>query len=163
MSYAVEGTGKGPTYDFNEKNDIVKNPFIAESAWGWPIDPLGLRYALNWLNERYDLPLFIVENGLGAADEQQQDRQFDDVYRIDYLKNHIKAMRDSIMYDGVDVLGYTPWGVIDIVSAGTGEMTKRYGMIHVDRDDHGSGTNHRTKKKSFDWYQRVIASNGVML
>lgn len=163
MSYAVEGTGKGPTYDFNEKNDIVKNPFIAESAWGWPIDPLGLRYALNWLNERYNLPLFIVENGLGAADEQQQDRQFDDAYRIDYLKNHIKAMRDAIMYDGVDVLGYTPWGVIDIVSAGTGEMTKRYGMIHVDRDDHGSGTNQRTKKKSFDWYQRVIASNGVTL
>lgn len=163
MSYVVEGKGKAPTYDFNEKKDIISNPYVEVSAWGWPIDPLGLRYALNWLSERYDLPLFVVENGLGAIDVVEKNQRINDDYRIDYLRNHIKAMRDAIEYDGVEVLGYTPWGLIDIVSAGTGEMKKRYGMIHVDKNDDGSGTNSRTKKKSFDWFKRVIETKGEEL
>ena len=121
------------------------------------IDPLGLRYDLNWLYDHYQLPLFIVENGLGAVDEISN-QQIQDDYRIEYLKAHIQAMKDAIEIDGVEVMGYTPWGIIDLVSAGTGEMKKRYGLIYVDKDNNGNGTLKRMKKKSFDWYKQVIES-----
>ena len=138
----------------------VKNPYLASSQWGWQIDPLGLRITMNDLYDRYQKPLFIVENGLGAKDEVDENGYVEDDYRIDYLRAHIKAMKDAVELDGIDLLGYTTWGPIDLVSAGTGEMSKRYGFIYVDRDDHGNGTLKRSKKKSFDWYKKVIASNG---
>lgn len=137
----------------------IKNPFLEASEWGWQIDPAGLRVALNDLYGRYQVPLFIVENGLGAYDELKEDKTIEDDYRIDYLKKHIDAMADAVA-DGVDLMGYTPWGCIDLVSASTGEMSKRYGFIYVDMDDEGNGTMDRYKKKSFDWYKEVIASNG---
>ena len=137
----------------------VINPYLEKSAWGWLIDPMGLRIALNQLQERYQLPLFIVENGLGALDQFESGKIHDD-YRIDYLRKHIQAMKDAIEIDGVDLMGYTPWGCIDLISAGTGEMQKRYGFVYVDNDDLGKGTKKRYKKDSFYWYQRVIQSNG---
>ena len=137
----------------------VINPYLEKSAWGWLIDPIGLRIALNQLQERYQLPLFIVENGLGALDQFENGKIHDD-YRIDYLRKHIQAMKDAIEIDGVDLMGYTPWGCIDLISAGTGEMQKRYGFVYVDNDDLGKGTKKRYKKDSFYWYQRVIQSNG---
>lgn len=138
----------------------AKNPYLKASEWGWQIDPLGLRMTLNTLYDRYQKPLFIVENGLGAKDVVEADGSINDDYRIDYLREHIRAMKDAIDLDGVDLIGYTTWGCIDLVSASTGEMSKRYGFIYVDRDDAGNGTNKRSKKKSFDWYKKVIASNG---
>lgn len=138
----------------------IKNPYLEESEWGWQIDPLGLRTTLNNLYDRYQKPLFIVENGLGAIDTPNEDGSINDDYRIEYLRAHVKAMRDAIEIDGVDLIGYTPWGCIDLVSASTGEMSKRYGFIYVDRDDFGNGTLSRTKKKSFEWYKKVIATNG---
>ena len=138
----------------------VSNPYLERSQWGWAIDPMGLRVTLNDLYDRYQKPLFIVENGLGAHDEVKPDGTVDDDYRIDYLRQHIEAMRDAIEQDGVELLGYTTWGPIDLVSASTGEMSKRYGFVYVDRDDAGNGTLARSRKKSFDWYRRVIASNG---
>ena len=138
----------------------TKNPYLKESQWGWAIDPLGLRITLNALYDRYQKPLFIVENGLGAKDEIEEDGTIQDDYRIDYLREHIKAMEQAINEDGVDLLGYTAWGCIDLVSASTGEMSKRYGFIYVDKDDQGNGTLERRKKKSFDWYKKVIESNG---
>lgn len=140
-----------------------KNPFLKVSDWGWAIDPLGLRVTLNDLYDRYQKPLFIVENGFGAKDEPDANGYVEDDYRIDYLRQHVEAMRDAITEDGVDLIGYTTWGPIDLVSAGTGEMSKRYGFIYVDRDDFGNGTLKRSKKKSFEWYKRVIASNGADL
>ncbi|UTC09550.1 6-phospho-beta-glucosidase [Latilactobacillus curvatus] len=140
----------------------VKNPFLKASEWGWQIDPVGLRIALNELYNRYQKPLFIVENGLGAVDQINDQHQVDDGYRIDYLREHIEAMRAAIA-DGVDVMGYTPWGCIDLVSASTGQMSKRYGFIYVDLDDAGNGTLNRYKKRSFDWYRMVIESNGAKL
>ena len=128
----------------------------------WQIDPEGLRIALNELYNRYQKPLFIVENGLGAIDHMEEDGTIIDDYRIDYLRRHIEAMANAVA-DGVDLMGYTPWGCIDLVSASTGEMSKRYGFIYVDLDDEGNGTLNRSKKKSFDWYKEVIASNGVNL
>ena len=138
----------------------IKNPYLTSSEWGWQIDSLGLRSALNQLYTRYDKPLFIVENGLGAKDDVEEDGIINDDYRIDYLRAHIKAMRDAVEIDGVDLLGYTSWGCIDLISASTGQMSKRYGFIYVDLDDEGNGTMNRLKKKSFDWYKKVIASNG---
>lgn len=140
----------------------VRNPFLKASEWGWQIDPEGLRIALNELYNRYQKPLFIVENGLGAIDKVEEDGSIQDDYRIDYLKQHVEAMADAIK-DGVDLMGYTPWGCIDLVSASTGEMSKRYGFIYVDLDDEGNGTLDRSKKKSFDWYRQVIATNGEEL
>ncbi|UTY40046.1 6-phospho-beta-glucosidase [Allocoprobacillus halotolerans] len=137
----------------------VKNPYLKTSDWGWQIDPLGLRITLNALYDRYQKPLFIVENGLGAKDVIEEDGTIQDDYRIDYLREHIKAMSDAID-DGVDLMGYTTWGCIDLVAASTGEMSKRYGFIYVDKDDEGHGTLKRMKKKSFDWYKKVIESNG---
>ena len=137
----------------------VKNPYLKASEWGWQIDPMGLRITMNAMYDRYQKPLFIVENGLGAKDVVGEDGSIDDDYRIAYLREHIKAMGDAID-DGVELMGYTTWGCIDLVAASTGEMSKRYGFIYVDRDDAGKGTLERRQKKSFDWYKKVIASNG---
>lgn len=139
------------------------NPYLPASDWGWQIDPDGLRVALSELYERYQKPIFIVENGLGAIDEVQADGSINDDYRINYLSEHIKAVATAINYDGVDVMGYTPWGCIDCVSFTTGEYKKRYGFIYVDKHDDGTGTMARSKKKSFYWYQQVIASNGQII
>lgn len=141
----------------------VKNPFLPVTDWDWCIDPEGLRYALNILYERYEKPLFIVENGLGAADIKNKDGSCHDQYRIAYLKAHIEQMKKAVEEDGVELMGYTPWGCIDCVSFTTGEMKKRYGFIYVDRNDDGSGSFERSKKDSFAWYQKVIASNGEEL
>ena len=140
----------------------VRNPNLKVSEWGWQIDPLGLRITCNSLYDRYQKPLFIVENGLGAIDKVEEDGSINDDYRIEYLREHIKAMKEAIK-DGVDLIGYTPWGCIDIVSASTGEMKKRYGFIYVDKDNEGNGTLKRSKKKSFYWYKKVISSNGEEL
>ena len=145
----------------------TKNPYLKSSQWGWQIDPLGLRITMNTLYDRYQKPLFIVENGLGARDELIPDGNgsytVEDDYRIEYLKAHIEAFKAAVEEDGVELLGYTPWGCIDLVSASTGEMSKRYGFIYVDRADDGSGTFARYRKKSFAWYKKVIASNGEEL
>lgn len=137
----------------------VKNPYLPASDWGWVIDPMGLRIAMNTLHDRYQKPLFLVENGLGAKDRVEENGEINDDYRIDYLRAHIEAMAEA-MDDGVPLIGYTPWGCIDLVAASTGEMSKRYGFIYVDRDDQGNGTLARSRKKSFYWYKKVIASNG---
>ena len=142
--------------------DMVPNPHLASSEWGWQIDPEGLRYLLNVLWERYQKPLFIVENGLGARDTVEADGSINDDYRIAYLNDHLVQVREAIE-DGVDVWGYTCWGPIDLVSASKAELSKRYGFIHVDRDDNGNGTLVRTRKKSFFWYQQVISSHGESL
>lgn len=141
----------------------VSNPYVQKSDWGWQIDPIGLRYALNLLYERYQKPLFIVENGFGAFDQIDADGNINDDYRIAYLKAHIEEMKKAVLLDGIDLMGYTPWGCIDCVSFTTGEMEKRYGMIYVDRDNQGNGTLERKRKKSFYWYKKVIASNGEEL
>ena len=140
----------------------VANPYLKASEWGWQIDPDGLRYTLNELYGRYQRPIMIVENGLGAFDKLEEDGSIHDPYRIDYLKQHISSMLNAIK-DGVDVIGYTPWSAIDIVSASTGEMAKRYGFIYVDSDDYGKGSFKRYKKDSFYWYAKVIESNGEKL
>lgn len=162
MSSAVTVTGdESDTVDGNLLGG-VRNPFLKASEWGWQIDPVGLRIALNELYNRYQKPVFVVENGLGAVDEINADGQIIDDYRIDYLRAHIEQMAKAIE-DGVDLMGYTPWGCIDLVSASTGEMSKRYGFIYVDLDDKIEGSGKRMKKKSFDWYKQVIASNGTDL
>ena len=137
----------------------VKNPYLKASEWGWQIDAEGLRYVLNEVYNRYQITLMIVENGLGAFDKVQEDGAIHDPYRIEYTKKHIEAMHEAIK-DGVDLIGYTPWGCIDLVSASTGEMAKRYGFVYVDADDCSNGTFNRYKKDSFYWYKKVIASNG---
>ena len=160
--YSSRCTSADPDMNKQTEGNVfatLKNPYLKASEWGWQIDPLGLRITLNSIYDRYQKPLFIVENGLGAKDELI-DNTVEDDYRIDYLRQHIQAMSDAIEIDGVELWGYTTWGCIDLVSASTGEMSKRYGFIYVDRDDQGNGTNKRYKKKSFDWYKKVIASNG---
>ena len=141
----------------------AKNPYLQCSQWGWPIDPLGLRITLNQVYDRYQKPLFIVENGLGARDRMEEDGKIADDYRIDYLRAHILAMMEAAEEDGVDLIGYTPWGCVDLISATTGEMSKRYGFIYVDKDDQGNGTLKRIRKKSFWWYREVIRANGENL
>ena len=140
-----------------------KNPYLQETPWRMPIDPKGLRYTLNMFYDRYQIPLMIVENGLGAYDKLEEDGSIHDDYRIDYLRRHIKEMKDAVELDGIPLMGYTSWGPLDIVSAGTGEMSKRYGYIYVDVDDDGKGTFKRYRKDSFYWYKDVIASNGEKL
>lgn len=140
----------------------IRNPHLPASDWGWVIDPLGLRITMNTLYDRYQKPLFLVENGLGAKDVPDENGEVQDDYRIDYLRQHVEAMADAIT-DGVPLMGFTPWGCIDLVAASTGEMSKRYGFIYVDRDNLGNGTLNRTPKKSFHWYKQVIASNGTEL
>jgi 6-phospho-beta-glucosidase len=144
----------------------VKNPYLQESEWGWQIDPQGLRFVLNRFYNRWQKPLFIVENGLGAKDELVDDgkggKTVNDDYRIAYLNDHLVQVGEAIE-DGVSVMGYTTWGCIDLVSASTAQLAKRYGFIYVDRHDDGSGTLARYRKKSFWWYKDVIASNGESL
>ncbi|EOI3569833.1 glycoside hydrolase family 1 protein [Cronobacter dublinensis] len=142
--------------------NMVPNPHLQSSEWGWQIDPVGLRTLLNVLWDRYQKPLFIVENGLGAKDHVEADGSINDDYRIDYLNDHLVQVREAID-DGVEVMGYTSWGPIDLVSASKAELSKRYGFIYVDRHDDGSGTLARRRKKSFAWYKAVIASNGASL
>ena len=139
-----------------------RNPYLEESDWGWQIDPVGLRVTLNEMWDRYRKPLFVVENGLGALDQLTTDQQVHDTYRIDYLRKHIAQMKAAVQ-DGVQLMGYTMWGPIDLISFSTSEMSKRYGFIYVDQDDAGKGSLKRYKKDSFYWYQKVIKSNGENL
>ncbi len=163
MSFATKATEDNPHLDYDETRSLVTNPWVKASDWGWQIDPVGLRYSLNYFYDLYQLPLFIVENGFGAIDKLEADGTVDDSYRIAYLGDHIREMKKAVEEDGVELMGYTPWGCIDLVSAGTGEMKKRYGFIYVDKDNEGHGTLARSKKKSFDWYKEVIRSNGENL
>ena len=173
MSMATAWHEGNDHYEFSEGNfsmedngtpsDVVANPYLKTSDWGWPIDPLGLRYSLSYLEDRYHLPMMIVENGLGAYDKKEEDGSVNDDYRIAYLRNHIEAMRDAVNEEGVDLLGYQMWAPIDIVSASTGEMDKRYGFIYVNKNNAGEGDLSRSKKKSFDWYKHVIETNGEEL
>ncbi len=140
----------------------MKNPYLEASEWGWQIDPLGLRITMNDIYDRYQKPLFIVENGLGALDTVEEDGSIHDSYRIEYLKAHIEQMYEAIE-DGVELMGYTPWGCTDLVSASTSEMSKRYGFVYVDADDEGNGSFDRSRKDSFYWYKEVIATNGGSL
>lgn len=139
------------------------NPYLKTSQWGWAIDPLGFRSTINELYDRYQKPLFVVENGLGAKDTVAEDGSIHDEYRIEYLREHIRAMKAAVEEDGVEIMGYTTWGCIDLISNGTGEVAKRYGFIYVDRDNLGNGSYQRKKKDSFYWYRNVIASNGEVL
>ena len=160
MTFAIQHKDDNPAYDYRESTDLVRNPFVQASDWGWQIDPVGLRYALNWMTDRYTQPLFIVENGLGAYDTVLPDGSIQDDYRIAYFQKHIAEMKKAVEEDGVNLMGYTPWGCIDLVSAGTGEMDKRYGFIYVDKHNDRTGTLARSRKKSFYWYKKVIATNG---
>lgn len=154
-SRCVRADGKGEASGGNVFAS-AKNPYLTCSEWGWPIDPMGLRITLNDIYDRYQKPLFIVENGLGAKDTLEPDGKINDDYRIDYLNSHIEAMKQAIEEDGVDVIGYTAWGCIDLISATTGEMSKRYGLVYVDKDDEGKGSLKRIPKKSFYWYKDLI-------
>ncbi|TLG75496.1 family 1 glycosylhydrolase [Culicoidibacter larvae] len=142
--------------------NVLKNPYLEGSEWGWQIDPVGLRYTLNHVFDRYQKPIFILENSIGAIDTLNEDGTVHDPYRIAYLESHIREMKRAVE-DGVDVIGYTMWGPIDIVSSGTSEMSKRYGFIYVDQDDYGAGTKRRYRKDSFYWYKDLIATNGEKL
>lgn len=164
--YSSRLTSADPEVDKQTAGNVfatLKNPYLKASEWGWQIDPLGLRITLNSLYDRYQKPLFIVENGLGAVDIPDSEGNVEDEYRIAYLREHIRAMEDAVNVDGVVLMGYTPWGCIDLVSASTGEMKKRYGFIYVDKDNEGKGTLARTSKASFAWYQKVIESNGEII
>ncbi|MCL9775324.1 6-phospho-beta-glucosidase [Vibrio methylphosphonaticus] len=165
MSNTLDSTSQQSTEESMDggHENSVENPFIESSDWGWSIDPTGLRYCLASLYERYEVPLFIVENGFGMVDHVQDNGSIDDDSRIAYLSEHIAEMKKAVCIDGVDLMGYTPWGCIDLVSFTTGEMKKRYGFIYVDKHNDGSGSLARAKKKSFSWYQGVIASNGEAL
>ena len=137
----------------------VKNPYLEANAWGWQIDPLGFKHFLHILNDRYQVPLFDVENGIGLIETEGEDGICHDSARIDYHRRHIQCMKEAVE-EGVNLFGYTTWGCIDLVSAGTGQMDKKYGFIYVDMDDQGNGDLHRSRKDSFYWYKKVIASNG---
>jgi len=156
-----DATEQAEVIDTNSLEGLA-NPYLPKTDWGWTVDPDGLRLALQELYDRYQLPLFVAENGLGAIDEVDEDGNINDDYRIDYLQQHMKAMKTAIQ-NGVDLFGYTMWGPIDIVSNGTGQMSKRYGIIYVDLDDNGEGSGKRLRKKSYDFYSYVIASNGEEL
>ena len=168
FSYYVSVCESADQMETGEGNLIggISNPYLKASEWGWQIDPLGLRIVLNQFYDRYRKPLFIVENGLGATDRLVQNEKgewtVNDDYRIDYMRRHLVEVGEAIK-DGVEVMGYTVWGCIDLVSASTAEMSKRYGRIYVDRNDDGSGSLERFRKKSFNWYRRVIETNGMSL
>ncbi|QOV18137.1 glycoside hydrolase family 1 protein [Blautia liquoris] len=140
----------------------IKNEYLPKSQWDWPIDPMGLRISLMKLYDRYGIPLFVCENGLGAHDVISEDGFVHDEYRIDYIREHVIQMKEAIK-DGVDLMGYTTWGCIDLISCGTSQMSKRYGFIYVDQDDEGKGSKERIRKDSFYWYKKVIESNGEKL
>lgn len=165
FSYYMTYIGK---YDPNDNSNSgmlvsqIKNPHLKATEWGWPIDPIGLRVALNRLYDRYRMPLFIVENGLGATDTLKEDGTVHDPYRINYLRSHIEQMKEAVA-DGVELMGFTSWGPIDIISCSTSEMGKRYGFIYVDQDNAGHGSLERTRKDSFYWYKQVIETNGETL
>lgn len=151
------------TMELGAANNAVggRNPYLKESEWGWSVDPVGLKILLLRLYDRYEVPLFVVENGLGAQDVLEPDGSVHDPYRIDYLRRHIAAMEEAVEA-GVELWGYTMWSIIDLVSFSTSQMSKRYGVIYVDEDDDGNGTLGRYRKDSFWWYRDVIASNGVV-
>ncbi len=168
LSFSCYGSSTYTTHKDLEAGDGnfvmgVKNPYLEANAWGWVTDPACLRIALNTLYDRYRKPLWIVENGIGWNDVMNEDGTVHDDYRINYLRQNISSMRDAINIDGIPLMGYTMWGCIDLVSAGTGEMRKRYGFVYVDRDDEGKGTLNRSRKDSFYWYKKVIASDGADL
>lgn len=167
FSYYTSLTMSGnPEKEKEAKGNVVigvYNPHLPSSGWGWQMDPVGLRLTLRYLYERYQKPLFIVENGLGAEDKLEEDGSIHDTYRIEYLRDHIREMKKAVELDGIPLMGYTAWGCIDLVSAGSGEMEKRYGFIYVDRDNEGNGTLERIRKDSYYWYGKVIASNGEQL
>ncbi|MBE6123357.1 MAG: glycosyl hydrolase family protein [Erysipelotrichaceae bacterium] len=166
LSFSCYGSTTVTTHtdvDHGEGNmfpNAVRNPYLQTNAWGWATDPQVLRIALNQLYNRYHKPLWVVENGIGWADVKEADGSVHDTYRIDYLRANIKSMRDAVNLDHIPLMGYTMWGCIDLVSAGTGEMRKRYGFVYVDRDDEGNGTLERSRKDSFFWYKKCIASDG---
>lgn len=162
FSYYMSGVSAGKKDGDEASGNLVtmkKNPYLESSEWGWQIDPLGLRITLHKFYDRYQVPLYVVENGLGAIDKVEEDGSIHDDYRIDYLRRHIIEIGNAIE-DGIEIMGYTPWGCIDLVSASTGQMSKRYGFIYVDLDDDGNGTLERSRKDSFYWFKKVIASNG---
>lgn len=150
--------------DDDSDGDVLRlgtiNPYLTATEWGIAIDPTGFRITLHNLWDRYQLPVMVVENGVGAVDVLEEDGSVHDPYRVDLFQRHIRAMKDAVEQDGVDLMGYAAWAPIDMVSAGTGEMRKRYGFVYVDLDDEGHGSGARIKKDSFAWYQRVIATNG---
>ena len=159
-SSCVAADTKGLEMSAGNTVTAIKNPHIPSSDWGWQIDPIGLRISCVDLYDRYRKPLFIVENGLGAKDTVEADGSINDDYRIDYLREHIRQMYKAIEEDGVELMGYTTWAPIDLLSNSTNQMSKRYGFIYVDVDDYGNGTYKRSKKKSYDRYKEVIATNG---
>jgi 6-phospho-beta-glucosidase len=162
MSWTVSDTGD-EWLAYNEEENHGDNPFLKKSDWGWQIDPVGVRWAMNWMWDRWHKPMMIVENGFGAYDKLEEDGSVHDDYRIAYFQGHIESMERAVVLDGIPLLGYMPWSGIDIVSASTGEMAKRYGFIYVDLDDMGQGSAKRYKKDSFKWYQHVIETNGADL
>lgn len=137
----------------------AKNPYLPSTDWGWQIDPIGLKISLIELYDRYKKSLLIVENGMGAVDKVENDGSIHDDYRINYLREHFKQMKEAVE-EGVDLFGYLSWGAIDLISVSTNQMSKRYGYIYVDQDDEGNGTLNRSRKDSFYWYKKVIESNG---
>lgn len=163
--YSSNCVGAGETAEQGAGNIVggLRNPYIQVSDWGWGIDASGLRYSLNEIYDRYHLPMMVVENGLGAHDTVEADGRIRDDYRIDYLRQHIEQMKLAVEEDGVDLIGYTPWGCIDLVSASTGEMAKRYGFVYVDKFDDGTGDLSRRRKDFFYWYKKVIKTNGEAL
>lgn len=160
MSHVTTSVENNPNAIKDDFIRGVKNPYVQVSDWGWTIDPEGLRYILNVLQERYEMPMMISENGIGLHEEPDAEGKIDDKARVDYFRAHIAEMKKAIEEDGVDLFSYCPWGPIDLVSAGTGEMEKRYGFIYVDKNNKGEGTLKRSRKNSFYWYKKVIESNG---
>lgn len=162
-SYCAAENGEGLEKSAGNTAIGYRNPYLPESEWGWQIDPMGLRISLVDMYDRYRKPLFIVENGLGAKDILKEDNTIDDSYRIAYFDAHFKALLDAIQLDGVEVMGYTAWGCIDIISESTKQISKRYGLIYVDCDDYGKGSYRRYPKRSYEWYRQVIETNGESL
>ncbi len=162
-SYCAAENGEGLEKSAGNTAIGYRNPYLPESEWGWQIDPMGLRISLVDMYDRYRKPLFIVENGLGAKDILKEDNTIDDSYRIAYFDAHFKALLDAIRLDGVEVMGYTAWGCIDIISESTKQISKRYGLIYVDCDDYGKGSYRRYPKRSYEWYRQVIETNGESL
>ena len=162
MTYIMRYKGEPVPKPSGSLVSQIKNPNLPMSEWGWTIDPVGFRITLNHIYDRYHLPIFISENGLGAVDQPDENGWIEDDYRIDYLRQHVEQMGEAIK-DGVDVFGYAWWGPMDLVSSGTSEMRKRYGFVYVDLDDEGKGTGERRRKKSFYYYKKLIASNGADL
>ncbi|MNW31574.1 Aryl-phospho-beta-D-glucosidase BglH [compost metagenome] len=161
MSLVASANSEGLEKVSGNTTGGVKNPYLQTNDWGWQIDPVGLRLSLCDLYNRYQVPLFIVENGIGAYDQIEEDGSIQDDYRIAYFRSHIEQMHEAIL-DGVELMGYTSWGIIDLISYSSSEMEKRYGFIYVDQDNEGNGTLERKRKKSFYWYKDVIANNGLV-